>query len=391
MSGTLIESCFPPVERCSSSMIRNGVSGRWTAVVLAVAGASLTGGIVSYSIAVAAPSVNPEVRSAVAPEGRGEPCEFELSAPDLDWYRQRGDQMQSSEMLPDTVSFENAGATLQFASTKPTGVDPCEGGGDNGGGGGGTPCLSTFGFDPDDYWAVLGDTDPGAASATVFAAPVDTLTALSANDIATVTGCSVTYQWTLSQVDWPFTDILDYWNGSGASASVTGETSTSMTVSGLAFGQDGSASNLYSFLCDGNLVLRVSDGVNDYDITAPPCSTYKIESMTFSLGVGFKYDWKDPWNRDDSYEQAGASLGPGGGQFVSEAIVPTVKPSSPITVTFKVTRPYTLKTGSSWQVNCSDSSVNNVVFSATQQTANSTWVDPSPANERIYCLEEILE
>lgn len=368
-------------------MIRNGVSGRRTAVVLAVAGASLTGGIVSYSIAVAAPSVSPEVLNAVAPEGREVPCE--ISGPDLDWYRQRGDQMQPSEMLPDTVSFENVGATLQFASTKPTGLNPCDGGGDNGGGGGGQSCLSTFGFDPDDYWAVLGSTALGATSATVFAAPVDTLTALSANDIPTTTGCTVTYEWTFSEVDMPFAGIISYWNDQGGSTTVTGATSTSMTVSGLDSSEDWSPGAIYnSYLCGGNLALRVSDGVNDYDIDAPPCSTYRFETITFSSGVGFKFDYKDPWNRDEALDQAPDFLGPGGGQFLSLAMLPTVKPNSPLTVTFKVTAPYTLRTGDSYNVNCADASVNTTIFSATTKNATTTWSDPSPANERIYCLDE---
>jgi hypothetical protein len=350
---------------------------------LAVAGATLTGGIVSYSVAVASPVTEvSQVRSAALPEGRAENCYD--GDPDLNWYRQRGDQMTSNQMLPNTISFRTGATDLL-----PAGTNPC-GGGDNGGGGQGPSCLSEFGFDPEDYWAVLGDTNPGAASATIFAAPVNTLTALSANDIPTATGCDVTYEWTFSEVDMPFAGIIDYWNGQGGSTSVTGETSTSMTVSGLVFGQFYSAGSLYNlYLCGGSLALRVSDGINDYDIVAPPCSYYRFDTTTYSLGVGFKFEYKDPWNRDEAWDQAPDYLGPGGGNVLSVASIPTVKPNSPLTVTFKVTAPYTLRTGNDYTVNCADPSVSTTIFSATTKNAASTWVDPSPSSPRIYCLEEI--
>ncbi|MFM8858271.1 MAG: hypothetical protein ACKOI2_13950 [Actinomycetota bacterium] len=365
-------------------MARNRVGGHRTAVVLAVVGASLTGGIVNYSIAVAAPSASPEIFDAAAPQGLEVPCEWQEL--DLDWYRQRGDQMQSGEMLPNTVSFLSPAAAVQTSGLKPTGENPCGGGG----GGGGTSCLSTFGFDPDNYWAVLSTTDGGASSANVYAAPINSLTALTDSDIPTTTGCTVTYEWTFSEADIPFAGIIDYWNSIGGTTSVTGPTSTSMTISGLDFNQQWSLGGIYNlYLCGGNLALRVSDGVNDYDIKAPACSYYRFETITYSTGVGFEFEYKDPWNRDESIDRAPDYLGPGGGLFLNFATIPTVKPSSPLTVKFKVTALYTLRTGLDSAVNCADASVNTTIFNATSQTAASTWIDPSPLTERIYCLDEI--
>ena len=360
-------------------MIRNGVSGRRTAVVLAVAGASLTGGIVSYSIAVAAPSVSPEVLNAVAPEGGGVPCE--ISGPDLDWYRQRGDQMQPSEMLPDTVSFENVGATLQFASTKPTGLNPCDGGGDNGGG---PSCLSTFGFDPTDYWVVLEKlTTNDYTAVDVFAATDGSLTALSGTDIGTTTGCTVSYEWAFVETGEPVSALLSFWGASG-----TGASSPLLEISGMS--ADGmNWAQLYGlYICDDLLGLKVTDGTNDYFITAPPCGVYNLSSLAYSAGAGFKFEYQDPWSRAEVIDQNPDDLATGVG-FVSFAAVATVKLNSPLTITFYETGFYTLETGSDVTVNCDEASL-SVVFDTQSQAANSTWPEPTPSTDRFYCVTEEL-
>lgn len=336
--------------------------------MLAVAGATLTGGIVSYSVAVASPvTESPGVRAEVAPEGRSSDCLG--SVPDLNWYRQRGDQMTSNQMLPDTVSFRTG--SVELLQGVP---NPC------GGGGAEPSCLSDFGFDPDDYWAVLANTSVGATSATVFAAPVDTLDALSLNDIPTTTGCDVTYEWTFSDVNLPFAGIIDYWNGEGASTAVIGATSTSMTVSGLDSSEDWSAGAVYNlYLCTGNLALRVSDGIDVYDITAPPCSYYRFGFKLLTVGATLEYDYQDPWARPQSTVTDG----------LIGAIIPTVKPSSPLTVTFKVAAPYTLKTGDDYTENCTYPLVSPTIFSEQPKNVDDEWTDPSPAYERIYCIEQI--
>ena len=359
-------------------MIRNGVSGRRMAVVLAVAGASLTGGIVSYSIAVAAPSVTPEVLNAVAPEGRGEPCEFELSAPDLDWYRQRGDQLQPSEMLPDTVSFENVGATLQFASTKPTGVDPCEGGGS---GGGGTPCLSNFGFDPDNYWVVFDFTND-VTIVNMYVATNGSFTTLGTDAIPTATACSVTYQWIVGD-GYPLDLLFEDYPFFGA-GEVTDLTAMQVTVSGLS--NDGmGGSNVYGmFVCGDAIGLQVSDGTNSYKITGPPCSDYRFESILVGNGAFLKYDFEDPWGRPGSITTVANPLG----QQTTDTWLPIVKPQSPLTITFGTEGVYTLKTADTTTPNCADPSVNNTQLNNANKSANDTWPDPSPATSRIYCTTD---
>jgi hypothetical protein len=359
-------------------MIRNGVSGRRTAVVLAVAGASLTGGIVSYSIAVAAPSVTPEVLNVVAPEGREVPCE--ISAPDLDWYRQRGDQMQSSEMLPDTVSFENVGATLQFASTKPTGVDPCEGDG-GGGGGGGTSCLSTFGFDPENYWVVFDFTNDVTA-VNMYVATNGSFTTLGTDAIPTATACSVTYQWIVGD-DFPL-DFLFSGPPFSGEETVSDITAMQVAVSGLS--DDGMAGyNIYGmFVCGDAIGLRVSDGTNSYKITGPPCSDYRFESILSENGAFLEYDYQDPWGRPGSI----TTVTNPPGQTTTDTWLPIVKPQSPLTITFGTTGIYTVKTGDTTAVNCSDPLVSTTQLNNVSKLANATWADPSPANSRIYCTTD---
>lgn len=342
---------------------------------LSAAAAAMIGGVVSYSMSIAsAAPVTPEIATDIRPAGEPADC---WRPPNMDGYRPHS----QTQLMPKLLSFSSGGAL-------PAG-DPCDDDDGGGGDGGGTSCLSTFGFDPTDYWAVLGATDLGAASATVYAAPINTFTALSTSDIPTATGCTVTYQWIFSQVDLPFSGIIGYWNSNGGSTSQTGATSTSMTVSGLVFAQQWEVQSLYGSLCDSNLALRVSDGVNNYDIKGPPCSGYRMETWTYTTGAGFKFEYQDPWSRPLSYDQSPDYLGQDGFQR-NFAVFTTVKPNSPMTITFHKTGSYTLRTGLDWTVNCADASVNTTIFSGAAKTATSTWVDPSPATDRIYCLDEDL-
>jgi len=359
-------------------MLRNRVSGLRTAVVLAVAGASLTGGIVSYSIAVASPTVSPEVRSITSPEGQEAPCE--ISGPDLDWYRRRGDQMQSGEMLPDTVSFNGSGATLQRASTRPAGANPCGGGG--GGGGGGTSCLSEFGFNPENYWVVLDFTND-VTIVNMYVATNGSFTTLASDAIPTATACSVTYQWVVGE--FPLDLLFGGYPFNGAEQ-VTDLTAMQVTVSGLS--NDGmGGSNLYGmFVCGDSIGLRVSDGTNSYIITGPPCSDYRFESELIGDGAFLKYDYQDPWGRPESITTNVNTLG----SVTSDAWLPIVKPQSPLTITFGTAGFYTVKTGDDTAVNCADPSVNNTQLNNANKSANDTWADPSPANKRIYCTTDQL-
>jgi hypothetical protein len=347
-------------------------------LALAAAGATLTGGIVSYSIAVASPAV-PEARSEMAVEGRPIDCNF--PTPDLDWYLQRGDRMLSNEMLPNTVSFRSSGSGLHPAG------DPCEDDGDGGGGGGGggSSCLSDFGFDPTDYWVVLEKlTTNDYTAVDVFAATDGSLTALSGTDIGTTTGCTVSYEWAFVETGEPVSGLLGFWGATGVGASSPLLEISGMSADGMNWAQ------LYGlYICDDLLGLKVTDGTNDYFITAPPCGVYNLSSLAYTLGAGFKFEYQDPWSRDEVIDQNPDDLATGGGSFVSFAAVATVKLNSPLTITFYKTGFYTLKTGSDVTVNCDEVSLSEV-FNSQSQAANTTWSEPSPSTDRFYCVTEEL-
>ncbi len=346
---------------------------------LAVVGATLTGGIVSYSIAVASPAA-PTVRSEMAPEGRPLDCNF--PTPDLDWYRQQGDRMLSNEMLPNTVSFQSASSGLRPAG------DPCEddgdGDGDGGGDGGGSSCLSDFGFDPTDYWVVLEElTTNDYTAVDVFAATDGSLTALSGTDIGMTTGCTVSYEWAFVETGDPVSALLNFWGASGTGASSPLLEISGMSADGMNWGE------LYGlYICGDLLGLKVSDGTDDYFITAPPCGVYNLSSLAYTAGAGFKFEYLDPWSRAEVYDQNPDELATGGPIVGSFSAVATVKLNSPLTITFYKTGFYTLETGPDWNVNCDEVALEEV-FNSQSQAANSTWTELTPSTDRIYCVTEI--
>jgi hypothetical protein len=346
---------------------------------LAVAGATLTGGIVSYSVAVASPVTEvPQVRSAALPEGRAENCYD--GDPDLNWYRQRGDQMTSNQMLPNTISFRTGATDLL-----PAGGNPC-GGGDNGGGGQGPSCLSEFGFDPEDYWAVIDIDWQNVTTVDIFAAVNGSFTPLTMDAIDTTTACTVTYEWIVGEGN-PMSILFQGDPASMENGSASGTTTTEMTVSGLSGDGMGAMDMYVSYVCGDVVGLEVSDGINSYVITAPPCSNYRFESILYTNNATLEYDFQDPWGRADS-----ALTGPAaGGMLNSDAIISIVKPQSPLTITFGSASTYTLRTGDDWNVNCTDASVNaSTTVNNSSLLANATWSDPTPADDRIYCIEEFL-
>ncbi len=349
-------------------------------VPLAVAGASLIGGIVSYSIAVASPVTGlVEVRAAALPEARANNC-YE-GDPDLDWYRQRGDQMTSNQMLPNTISFRTGAADLL-----PAGTNPCGGGGDDGDGGDpGPSCLSLFGFDPEDYWAVIDIDWQNPTSVDIYAAVDGSLTPLTMSSIDTTTACTVTYEWIVGD-GFPMSVLFEGYPASMENGSASGTTTTEMTVSGLSGDGMGVMDMYGGYVCGDVVGLEVSDGINSYVITAPPCSNYRFESGLYTNGATLEYDYQDPWGRADS-----ATTDPASGGFLNTvAIIPIVKPQSPLTITFGSAGTYTLRTGDDWSVNCADASVNgSTTVNNSTLSANATWSDPSPADDRIYCIDEI--
>lgn len=349
---------------------------RRVGVPIAVVAAALSGGIVSYSMSVvSASSARPEVSGSGLTQGDPADCFGTDFSFDPNRYLQPQDRMKDDRLLPSTVSFR-----VPAVGLRPAGGDPCDDGG--------TSCLSDIDFDPENYWVVINETDD-APSLTVYVADVNTYPALTADDIPTDTGCDVTYEWVFSEVDMPFAGIIDYWNGDGASTSVTGETSTSMTISGLEFGNDWSSGSIYNlYVCGGNLSLRVTDGTNEYDIKAPPCSRYRFESINSSLGVGYKFEWKDPWNRDESFDQNPVWLGTGSG-FIPFATIRTVKASTTVKITFHATGSYNLSVGTDPLNNCE--SATTPVLTGVAKTAGDVWEDLSPADERLYCLTEEFE
>ena len=345
---------------------------------LAVVGATLTGGIVSYSIAVASPAA-PTVRSEMAVEGPGIDCNF--PRPDLDWYRQRGDRMLSNQMLPNTVSFQSTSSGLRPAG------DPCEDDGDGGGGGGGgggSSCLSDFGFDPTDYWVVIEKlTTENYTAVDVFAATDGSLSALSGTDIDTTTGCTVSYEWAFVETGDPVSALLSFWGASG-----TGASSPLLEISGMSADGQNWGDLYFLYICGGSLGLKVSDGVNDYYIVAPPCSTYRFETTVYSVGAAYKFEYEDPWGRADVFDSFPEYAGDGTSQ-IGLTVLPSVRPNSPMTLTFRTTSNYTVTIGDTTSVNCAEPSL-VVILNAVEKTAGSTWVDPSPAVERIYCVTEDL-
>ena len=299
---------------------------------------------------------------------------------DLDWYRQRGDRMESNQLLPNTVSF-----VAPTGSRHPAGGNPCD---ESGGGGGDREpsCLSDFGFDPDDYWVVFDMPaiyDP--TKADLFIAEAGSYTAIADDAIDTSTACDVSIHWANPYNGQSATGLFDFFSDRfGLNVQGNGLDTMELAIAGL--GEDGQAEGALYFevICGGAIGLEVSDGINDYYIVPPPCEFYQFEAtMEYVAGVSLTYSYEDPWGRTRtaSTDTSNPSL------LVQHNVGVIAEPQSPVRITFNATGVYSLWTSSDSMTDCASLSGTTPVLDNAAQNATTTWDSADPNPSVLFCTK----